>query len=144
MQCVLLNMMPCVLPNRILKKCPSEHFDQSIAPISPKTQKRAKIFFATPIYLYFFLRVFFSFFRMDGCLDCWDILYQQRAPLLSVKVSDEPLHTLKVHEGGCLVATGCDGGNVALLELAEGLASAHRNDKTSVTAVSCLLWRMEE
>ena len=37
--------------------------------------------------------------------------------------------------GGCLVATGCDGGNVALLELAEGLASAHRNDKTSVTAV---------
>ena len=75
---------------------------------------------------------------MDGCLDCWDILYQQRAPLLSVKVSDEPLHTLKVHEGGCLVATGCDGGNVALLELAEGLASAHRNDKTSVTAVSCL------
>jgi len=25
---------------------------------------------------------------------------------------------------------------VALIELAEGLASAHRNDKTSVTAVS--------
>ena len=73
---------------------------------------------------------------MDGCLDAWDILYQQRAPLLSIKVSDEPLHTLKVHEAGCLVATGCEGGNVALLELAEGLASAHRNDKTSVTAVS--------
>ena len=93
---------------------------------------------------------------MDGCLDAWDILYQQRAPLLSMKVSDEPLHTLKVHEAGCLVATGCEGqlpiclfsvkwqhaqnyliigGNVALLELAEGLASAHRNDKTSVTAV---------
>ena len=29
--------------------------------------------------------VFFTT-RMDGCLDCWDILYQQRAPLLSVKV----------------------------------------------------------
>lgn len=76
---------------------------------------------------------------MDGCLDAWDILYQQRAPLLSIKVSDDPLHTLKVHEGGCLVATGCEGGNVALLELAEGLASAHRNDKTSVTAVSIIL-----
>ena len=36
---------------------------------------------------------------MDGCLDAWDILYQQRAPLLSIKVSDDPLHTLKVHEG---------------------------------------------
>ena len=46
---------------------------------------------------------------MDGCLDAWDILYQQRAPLLSMKVSDEPLHTLKVHEAGCLVATGCEG-----------------------------------
>ena len=95
------------------------------------------ILVAKPIHLYPFLMLV-SLFRMDGCLDCWDILYQQRAPLLSVKVSDEPLHTLKVHEGGCLVATGCDGGNVALLELAEGLASAHRNDKTSVTAVSCL------
>ena len=74
-------------------------------------------------------------YRMDGCLDAWDILYHQRAPLLSIKVADEPLHCLKVHEAGCLVATGCDGGNVALLELAEGLASAHRNDKTSVAAV---------
>ena len=82
--------------------------------------------------------VFFTT-RMDGCLDAWDILYQQRAPLLSIKVSDDPLHTLKVHEGGCLVATGCEGGNVALLELAEGLASAHRNDKTSVTAVR--IWK---
>ena len=75
------------------------------------------------------------YYRMDGCLDAWDILYHQRAPLLSIKVADEPLHCLKVHEAGCLVATGCDGGNVALLELAEGLASAHRNDKTSVAAV---------
>ena len=75
---------------------------------------------------------------MDGCLDAWDILYHQRAPLLSIKVADEPLHCLKVHEAGCLVATGCDGGNVALLELAEGLASAHRNDKTSVAAV-CII-----
>jgi len=81
---------------------------------------------------------------MDGCLDAWDILYQQRAPLLSIKVSDDALHTLKVHEGGCLVATGCEGGNVALLELAEGLASAHRNDKTSVTAVSYWLNNIEK
>ena len=77
---------------------------------------------------------------MDGCLDAWDILYHQRAPLLSIKVADEPLHCLKVHEAGCLVATGCDGGNVSLLELAEGLASAHRNDKTSVAAVRSYLF----
>ena len=72
---------------------------------------------------------------MDGCLDCWDILYQQKAPLLSIKVSDEPLHCLRLHESGLLVATGSDDGNVALMQLTQGLASAHRNDKTAVTAV---------
>ena len=43
---------------------------------------------------------------------------------------------MRVHESGVLVATGCDGGNVTLLEVTPGLASAHRNDKTAVTAVS--------
>ena len=51
------------------------------------------------------------------------------------QVTDEPLHTLKVHESGVLVATGCEGGNVALMELTDGLASANRNDKTAVTAM---------
>ena len=78
--------------------------------------------------------VFFTT-RMDGCLDCWDILYQQKAPLLSIKVSDEALHCLRVHESGLLVATGCDAGNVALMQLTPGLASSHRNDKQAVTAV---------
>ena len=52
-----------------------------------------------------------------------------------MQVTDEPLHTLKVHESGVLVATGCEGGNVALMELTDGLASANRNDKTAVTAM---------
>eukprot|EP00095_Tigriopus_kingsejongensis_P003857 maker-scaffold20_size707684-snap-gene-4.18 protein:Tk03857 transcript:maker-scaffold20_size707684-snap-gene-4.18-mRNA-1 annotation:"dynein intermediate chain axonemal" len=77
--------------------------------------------------------VFFTT-RMDGCLDCWDILYQQKGPLLSIKVTDDPLHTLSVQESGVLVATGCEGGNVTLLELTDGLASSNRNDKTAVTA----------
>ena len=51
------------------------------------------------------------------------------------QVTDEPLHTVKLHESGVLVATGCEGGNVALMELTEGLASANRNDKTAVTAM---------
>jgi hypothetical protein len=53
----------------------------------------------------------------------------------NTQVTDDPLHCLRVHESGVLAATGCDAGNVALLELTEGLASAHRNDKTAVTAV---------
>ena len=37
-----------------------------------------------------------SMFREDGYMDAWDILYQQRAPLLSFKVSDAPLNAVKV------------------------------------------------
>ena len=44
-------------------------------------------------------------------LDAWDVLYQQKAPILSTKVSDEALNCLKVHEQGCLVAVGCNNGN---------------------------------
>ena len=29
-------------------------------------------------------------------MDAWDILYQQRAPILSFKVSDTPLNAVKV------------------------------------------------
>ncbi len=50
-------------------------------------------------------------------------------------MTDEALHCLRVHESGLLVGAGCEAGNVALLQLTEGLASAHRNDKTAVTAV---------
>ena len=35
-------------------------------------------------------------FREDGYMDAWDILYQQRAPILSFKVSDAPLNVVKV------------------------------------------------
>ena len=35
-------------------------------------------------------------FREDGYMDAWDILYQQRAPILSFKVSDAPLNAVKV------------------------------------------------
>ena len=56
--------------------------------------------------------VFFTA-RHDGVLDAWDILYQQKAPILSTKVnprlvtallrtlpqiSDDPLNVVKVHE----------------------------------------------
>ena len=49
--------------------------------------------------------------EQDGVLDAWDVLYQQKAPILSTKVSDEALNCLKVHEQGCLVAVGCNNGN---------------------------------
>ncbi|XP_071452018.1 dynein intermediate chain 3, ciliary [Hetaerina americana] len=71
--------------------------------------------------------------RVDGSLDVWDILQQQREPCLSVKVCDEPLRSLRVHEGGQLVAIGNDVGTTYLVELSENLAITHRNDKPLLT-----------
>ena len=39
--------------------------------------------------------VFFTA-RHDGVLDAWDILYQQKSPILSIKVSDDAVNCLKV------------------------------------------------
>ena len=69
--------------------------------------------------------VFFTA-REDGVLDAWDVLYQQKAPILSTKVSDEALNCIKVHEQGCLVAVGCNNGNTSLLELSDSLSISHK------------------
>ena len=45
--------------------------------------------------------VFFTS-RQDGVLDAWDILYQQKAPILSIKVSDEAVNCIKVNQN-CLI-----------------------------------------
>ena len=69
--------------------------------------------------------VFFTA-RQDGVLDAWDILYQQKAPILSTKVADEALNCIAVHEQGCLVAVGCNNGNTSLLELSDSLSISHK------------------
>ena len=59
-------------------------------------------------------------------LDAWDILYQQKAPILSTKVADEALNCIALHEQGCLVAVGCNNGNTSLLELSDSLSISHK------------------
>ncbi|XP_046403113.1 dynein intermediate chain 3, ciliary-like isoform X2 [Ischnura elegans] len=71
--------------------------------------------------------------RVDGSLDVWDILQQQREPCLSVKVCDEPLRSMRVHESGQLVAIGNDVGITYLVEFSENLAINHKNDKPMLT-----------
>ena len=91
--------------------------------------------------------MFNSSTTQDGVLDAWDILYQQKAPILSTKVSDESVNCIKVREGdtsitcisrewcvallqiheqGCLVGVGCNNGNTSLLELSDSLSVCHR------------------
>ena len=72
--------------------------------------------------------MFLVFFitREDGYMDAWDILYQQRHPILSFKVSDTSLNTVKVQNDGFMVAVGSNDGNVSMLELSGSLSVCNR------------------
>ncbi|XP_069701576.1 dynein intermediate chain 3, ciliary [Periplaneta americana] len=78
--------------------------------------------------------VFFTS-RMDGTLDAWDVLQDQREPILNVKVCDYQLKSLRAHDQGQLVAVGNNLGTSYLVEFSENLATTQRNDKTLLTAM---------
>ncbi|XP_077399196.1 dynein axonemal intermediate chain 2-like isoform X2 [Vanacampus margaritifer] len=71
--------------------------------------------------------VFFTV-KMDGWLDIWDILFKQNDPTLSIKVRDEPLSSLQVHEGGCMIASGSQLGVITLMEVSSGLCTQQMNE----------------
>ena len=64
--------------------------------------------------------------RQAGYLDAWDVLYQQKDPLLSFKVSDSPLSCVKVQTEGLLVGVGAEDGNVSMMELSASLSQVSR------------------
>ncbi|XP_061554588.1 dynein axonemal intermediate chain 2-like isoform X1 [Phycodurus eques] len=72
--------------------------------------------------------VFFTV-NMDGVLDIWDILFKQIDPTLSVKVHDEALCSLQVHNDGCMVACGSQQGATTLLEICLGLCTQQNNEQ---------------
>ncbi|XP_073999010.1 dynein, axonemal, intermediate chain 2 isoform X1 [Rhodnius prolixus] len=73
--------------------------------------------------------------RVDGTLDLWDILLRQKEPCLSIKVCDEPIHGLKCHDNGEVVAVGNDVGTTYIIEIAEKLVKSSKNDKAYLTAM---------
>ncbi|XP_054614030.1 dynein axonemal intermediate chain 2-like isoform X1 [Dunckerocampus dactyliophorus] len=73
--------------------------------------------------------VFFTV-KTDGVLDIWDVLFKQNDPTLSVKVCDEALYSLRVHENGRLVACGSQQGAATILELCAGLSCLQKNEKS--------------
>uniref|UniRef100_A0A5K3FF78 WD_REPEATS_REGION domain-containing protein n=1 Tax=Mesocestoides corti TaxID=53468 RepID=A0A5K3FF78_MESCO len=70
--------------------------------------------------------------RLNGCLEIWDYVFKQRAPTLSMKVCDEPLHCVRVHEEGQFVAVGSGGGSTTILELSDGFSTLSKNEKSVV------------
>ncbi|XP_061782871.1 dynein axonemal intermediate chain 2 [Nerophis lumbriciformis] len=75
--------------------------------------------------------VFFTV-KTDGVLDIWDVLFKQNDPTLSVKVCDEALYSLRVHDNGRLVACGSQQGTATILEICSGLSSLQKNEKSQM------------
>nr|XP_061836884.1 dynein axonemal intermediate chain 2-like isoform X1 [Nerophis lumbriciformis] len=67
--------------------------------------------------------------KMDGVLDIWDILFKQSDPTMSVKLRDEALCSLRVHENGCLVACGSQQGVIPVIEISSGLCTLQQNEQ---------------
>ncbi|CAF1124251.1 unnamed protein product [Adineta steineri] len=74
--------------------------------------------------------------KMNGTLDVWDILFKQNEPTVSVKVTNDPLHCLRVQEPhGRLIACGSQNGTVTLLELSNNLYVQRKNEKSLVNGM---------
>lgn len=75
--------------------------------------------------------VFFTT-RMDGYLDCWDLMLRQTIPILSIQVSESTLHTARPTHEGHHIATGGADGNVTLLELSPSFYHLAADEKLSI------------
>ncbi|NWS12671.1 DNAI2 protein, partial [Pachyramphus minor] len=73
--------------------------------------------------------VFFTA-KSDGTLDVWDFLFHQKDPSLSLKVSNDPLFSLRPQDNGRIIGCGTKQGTVALLEISSGLCTLRKNEKT--------------
>ncbi|XP_059608059.1 dynein intermediate chain 3, ciliary-like [Phlebotomus argentipes] len=71
--------------------------------------------------------------REDGVLDGWDLLLDQHEPVISVKLCDEPLISLVVHESGEKVAVGTADGTIFAVKLSQFLVENAKNDKALFT-----------
>ena len=62
-------------------------------------------------------------------ISCHAVVYN------NMQVCDEPLHSVRAHDQGILLATGSHSGATTLLELSSSLYSLQRNEKSIITAV---------
>lgn len=78
--------------------------------------------------------VFFTT-RMDGYLDCWDLMLRQTTPALSIQVSNYAIHTARPTSEGRHIATGGIDGNVTLLELSPSFYHLAQDEKLVVSTL---------
>lgn len=73
--------------------------------------------------------------RSDGILDIWDLLQEQRGPLLSVRMGHSVLTTLRVQEDGEFLVVGDENGTCSIVQFSEDLITSSKNDKFFLMAM---------
>ena len=76
--------------------------------------------------------------RGDGLVQTWDLKYQQNVPILTTKVSDEPIISIKFNERGSLALIGSCSGVATLLEMSSNLVLCSKEERQ---VISCLFDR---
>jgi len=73
--------------------------------------------------------VFFTT-KADGSLDIWDLYHQQSYPSLTVSVSQQALHTIRLLNGQNLAVGGVDG-SVTMIQLSDALSGFKHGERVT-------------
>lgn len=73
--------------------------------------------------------------RIDGLVDCWDVLIDLRSPIVTLKVSTVAICHVRAHENGLWLACGDLNGDVFMVELSLPLTFSDRNDRMLLSAM---------
>ena len=76
--------------------------------------------------------------RGDGVVQTWDLQYQQNTPLITTKVSDDPITSIKFNETGNLAMVSSCSGTATLLEMSPNLVSCSKEERL---VINCLFER---
>ena len=73
--------------------------------------------------------------RTDGWLEGWDIIENQRSPVMTHKVHQGAAHCVSPHPEGFLVCSGGDSGDLAMIQLSSSLVEVTKAEKVTVATM---------
>lgn len=68
--------------------------------------------------------------KANGAIDLWDILFDQKSPIASIKKINSPVNHICSHPNGYLAAVGHTNGEIHLLQISDIVSSNQRNDRS--------------
>ena len=73
--------------------------------------------------------------RTDGWIEAWDMIENQRSPVMTHKIHEGPAHCLAPHPEGFLMCVGGDTGDLAMIQLSASLVDVTKAEKVTVATM---------